>query len=133
MKTFRLLLAMVVLAMTCSAFMQRDKEKPVYAFGIAASFKDTVVFFTDIQILDSVSLDKKGFLPHRDAYSNQLMTYLEYQKQKPDYTCMIYFSENKNKLQKEASKVKKQYEKSSMTLQSISEADFRFTKPKEEE
>lgn len=35
-------------------------------FGVAASFNDTVVYFTDIQVLDSVKLDKGGFLPKRD-------------------------------------------------------------------
>ena len=64
-------------------------------FGIAASFNDSVVYCTEIQVLDSTALDKNGFLPKRDLYSYQLKNYLEYDLKKPDYTCMIYFSESK--------------------------------------
>lgn len=44
---------------------------------------------------------------------------------------MIYFSENKNKLQKEASKVKGKYVKGNLKLQSIAPSDFSFKKPEE--
>lgn len=83
----------------------KDKEKAVYAFGVAASFNDSIVYYTDIQVLDSVELDKNGFLPKRDLYTYQLKNYLEYNLKKPDYTCMIYFSET-GKVGKEAVKVK---------------------------
>ena len=46
--------------------------KQVYAFGISASFTDTVVYFTDIQILDSAKVSKKVSLTHRELYSYQL-------------------------------------------------------------
>ncbi len=50
---------------------------------------------------------------------------------KPDYTCMIYFSENKKKLEKEAVKVKAKYKKSTMVLQAITSDKFSFKKPEE--
>lgn len=53
-------------------FSEKDHSKPVYAFGISASFTDTVVYFTDIQILDSAKVSKEGFLAHRELYSYQL-------------------------------------------------------------
>ena len=52
-------------------------------------------------MLDSVALDKNGFLLHRELYSYQLKNYLEFDKGLPNRTCMIYFSENKKKLGKE--------------------------------
>lgn len=103
----------------------------VYAFGVAASFNDSVVYCTEIQVLDSTALDKNGFLPKRDLYSYQLKNYLEYDLKKPDYTCMIYFSENKKKLEKEAVKVKAKYKKSTMVLQAITSDKFSFKKPEE--
>ena len=108
MKYVRILFAVALVFMVCSAFsFKKGKgEKAVYAFGVAASFNDTVVYFTDIQVLDSVKLDKGGFLPKRDLYTYQLKNYLEYDLKSLDYTCMIYFSENKKKLEKEAAKVK---------------------------
>lgn len=91
-----------------------------------------IVYYTDIQVLDSVELDKNGFLPKRDLYTYQLKNYLEYNLKKPDYTCMIYFSENRKKLEKEAVKVKGKYKKSkNMVLQVVKPEAFTFAKPQE--
>ena len=76
--------------------------------------------------------DRNGFLPKRDLYTYQLKNYLEYNLKKPDYTCMIYFSENRKKLEKEAVKVKGKYKKSkNMVLQVVKPEAFTFTKPQE--
>lgn len=131
MKYVKIVFAVALVFTLCSAFTMKEGHKQVYAFGIAASFNDSVVYYTEIQQLDSVSLDKNGFLPKRDLYSYQLKNYLEYEMRKPDYTCMIYFSTNKNKLQKEAAKVKAKYKKSSLALQAVNPASFTFKKPEE--
>lgn len=136
MKYVRILFAVALVFMVCSAFSfkkgKEGKEKAVYAFGVAASFNDTVVYFTDIQVLDSVKLDKGGFLPKRDLYTYQLKNYLEFYLKCPDYTCMIYFSENKKKLEKESAKVKGKYKKNkSIVLMPIDPDAFRFKKPEE--
>lgn len=136
MKYVRILFAVALVFMVCSAFSfkkgKEGKEKVVYAFGVAASFNDTVVYFTDIQVLDSVKLDKGGFLPKRDLYTYQLKNYLEFDLKCPDYTCMIYFSENKKKLEKESAKVKGKYKKNkSIVLMPIDPDAFRFKKPEE--
>ncbi len=128
-----LLITMLGIVLTfCMAFTMKKGDKPVYVFGLAASFNDSIVYYTEIQILDSVSLDKEGFLPRRELYSYQLKNYLEYELKKPNYTCMIYFSENKKKLEKEAVKVKANYQKSnSTTLQAIEPTQFTFKKAEE--
>ena len=136
MKYVRILFAVALVFMVCSAFsLKKGKEgkgKAVYAFGVAASFNDTVVYFTDIQVLDSIKLDKGGFLPKRDLYTYQLKNYLEFDLKYPDYTCMIYFSENKKKLEKESAKVKSKYKKNkSIVLMPIDPDAFRFKKPEE--
>lgn len=135
MKYVRVLWIVALVFMVCSAFSlkkeKEGKEKVVYAFGIAASFNDTVVYFTDIQVLDSIKLDK-GFLPKRELYTYQLKNYLELDLKCPDYTCMIYFSENKKKLEKESAKIKGKYKKApSIVLMPIDSAAFRFKKPVE--
>lgn len=136
MKYIRTLCAVALVFTLCSAFTMKDKgkeEKTVYAFGIAASFNDSVVYYTEIQPLDSVKLDKNGFLPQRDAYAYQLKNYLEYNLGKPDYTCMIYFSNHQGKLEKEAAKVKEKYKKSdgNMVLQGVEQTAFSFKKPQD--
>ena len=130
MKYIRICLMAVVGVMLLSAFTMKGKEKPVYVFGVGASFKDSVVYFTEVQAVDSVALDKNGFLPRREMYAYQLKNYLEYEKSQPDYTCVVYFSENKNKLEKEASKVRKQYEKAkTFVIEKVGMSDFSFKKP----
>lgn len=132
MKYIRMILVAAVSVVLFSAFTMKGGDKPVYVFGVGASFKDSVVYFTEVQVVDSVTLDHSGFLPSREMYAYQLKNFLEYQKGKPDYTCAIYFSEHKSKLEKEALKVKKQYKKSNaFILEDIRQADFVFKKPKE--
>ena len=133
MKYVKILFAIALVFTMCSAFsLKKDHSKPVYAFGISASFTDTVVYFTDIQILDSAKVSKEGFLSHRELYSYQLKNYLEYDLKSLDYTCMIYFSENKKKLEKEAAKVKSKYKKNkTIVLMPIAPEAFRFKKPEE--
>ncbi|MCD8184834.1 MAG: hypothetical protein LUE99_19160 [Bacteroides sp.] len=132
MKYVKIIFAVAFVFTLCTAFtMKNGGNKPVYAFGIAASFNDSVVYYTEVQLLDSVSLDKNGFLPKRDLYSYQLKNYIEYDLQKPDYTCMIYFAESKKKLEKEAAKVKGKYKKDVMVLKAIEPVKFTFKKPEE--
>ena len=133
MKYVKILFAIALVFTMCSAFsLKKDHSKPVYAFGISASFTDTVVYFTEIQILDSVSLSKEGFLAHRELYSYQLKNYLEDNLLQQNSTCMIYFSENKKKLEKEATKILNKYKKNNrMTVSRIDSDKFHFTKPEE--
>lgn len=133
MKYVKILFAIALVFTMCSAFsFKKDHSKPVYAFGISASFTDTVVYFTDIQILDSAKVSKEGFLSHRELYSYQLKNYLEDNQLQQNSTCMIYFSENKKKLEKEATKILNKYKKNNrMTVSRIDSDKFHFTKPEE--
>lgn len=132
MKYIRIIFAVTLAFMFCSAFTLKNKAKSVYAFGVAASFNDSVVYYTEIQVLDSAELDKNGFLPKRESYTYQLKNHLEYEVKKPDYTCMIYFSESKSKLEKEAVKIKGKYKRGNgQILQAVSPTVFTFKKPQE--
>ncbi|WP_300549895.1 hypothetical protein [uncultured Bacteroides sp.] len=133
MKYVKILFAIALVFTMCSAFsMKKDLPKPVYAFGLSASFTDSVVYFTDIQILDSVTVSKEGFLPHRELYSYQLKNFLEENQIQQNSTCMIYFSENRKKLEKEATKILSKYKKSNrVTVSRIDSDKFCFTKPEE--
>ena len=133
MKYVKILFAIALVFTMCSASsLKKDHPKPVYAFGVSASFTDTVVYFTDIQILDSVKVSKEGFLAHRELYSYQLKNYLEDNRLQQNSTCMIYFSENKKKLEKEATKILNKYKKNDrMKVLRVDLDKFRFTKPEE--
>ena len=104
MKYVKILFAIALVFTMCSAFsLKKDHSKPVYAFGISASFTDTVV---------------KNYLEDNQLQQNS--------------TCMIYFSENRKKLEKEATKILNKYKKNNrMTVSRIDSDKFRFTKPEE--
>lgn len=133
MKHFRFFFITVCVLILCQGFSLKGKEreKDVYAFGLAASFNDSVVYCTEIQVLDSVRLGKNGFLPQREMYSYQLKNYVEYELDKPNYTCMVYFSEKKEKLTKEVNKLISGYKKSNLVLIPITASEFMFKKPQE--
>ena len=133
MKYVKILFAIALVFTMCSAFsLKKDHSKPVYAFGISASFTDSVVYFTDIQILDSANVSKEGFLAHRELYSYQLKNYLEDNQLQQNSTCMIYFSENRKKLEKEATKILNKYKRNKrITVSKIESEKFHFTKPEE--
>lgn len=122
-------LLLLLLAGTASTM---KKNQQVYAFGVGASFNDTLVYWTSIQVIDSVKLDKNGFLPQREAYTYQLKNYIEYTLKRSNYTCMIYFSDDKAKLEKEEQKLKGKYKKSKgLHIQQLDAQSFTFKKPEE--
>lgn len=135
MKSVKILFALMVTFVCCSAFTLKDKEKeakPVYLFGLAASFNDSIVYCTEIQQLDSVTLTKDGFLPSRNEYAGQLTNYIEFQQGKKNYTSMIYFSDKKKKIDKEAVKLMNKYMKSEgLVLQKLEITSFVFKPVKE--
>ena len=81
MKSIKILCSLLLVLMVCSAFsLKGSKGKSVYIVGVSASFTDSLVYFTEIQLLDSVRLDKNKMLPERSQYSYQLKNYLETRK-----------------------------------------------------
>ena len=132
MKKFVSVAFLLLLLVVSTASTMKKKDRNVYAFGVAASFNDSLVYWTSIQLLDSVTLDKNGFLPKREAYTYQLKNHLEYTLKKVNYTCMIYFSDDKSKLEKEEQKLKGKYKKSKgLHIQQLDAQSFSFKKPEE--
>lgn len=113
------------------AAKEKSKNKPVYVFGVSTSFTDTIIYRTNIQLLDSVYLDANKFLPERDIYAYQFKNYLEVDKGLKDRTCMIFFNNNKKKLIKEQNKILARLKEKNAIVQLIDSKDFKFTKPEE--
>lgn len=131
MKYAKILITLILVFAISSAVSAKKKEEPkkVYAYGISASFTDSVVYYTPIQLVDSVHLDKHGFLPSRELYSYQLKNYFEFEMNQPNRVCMIYFSEKKAKLEKSLSKLLSKYKKNkSIIVEQIPASSFQFKK-----
>lgn len=111
----RLFCAAAVLLMTMGTLSTAVEAKPkqvpkVYIFGFSASFKNPVVYLTDIQELDSAWIDSKTkFLLGRDTYSTQLKEYLTQSVNDAHRTCVVMFSTEKAKAEKKYMKLKRTY------------------------
>lgn len=119
----------VSIVVGATAKKSKDKNKyGVYMAGVSASFTDSLVYFTDIQFLDSAQVDGKGFLVGRSQYSVQLKDYLETKEGGKNRTCFMFFNVKKNKLQKELQKLKEKYNKGkNMVLKDVN-PEFKFEK-----
>jgi len=132
MKFIKILASLLLVWMVSSAFTMENKGKGVYIIGVSASFTDSLVYFTDIQFVDSVTLDKNDMLPLRAEYSKQLKNYLEGQQGLNNRTCFIYFNEKKANLQKTIKKMKDKYLNDGKSQLRETGADFKFTRAVEE-
>lgn len=92
--------------------------------GVSASFVDSLVYFTDIQNVKGVTLNKQGLLLNRSTFSDQLDYYLEGNLQLKDRVCFIYYARQKEKLEKSLKKIKAKYQGS--IIKQLSEEDFKF-------
>lgn len=132
MKFIKVLVPLFFVMMVCSAFTMKDKGNGIYMVGVSASFADSLVYFTDIQYLDSVTLDKKTtLLPNRNQYSEQLDDYMEQIKGMSNRTSFIYFNKNKGKLEKVVKELKEEYMEGGKSVLRETGSDFKFTKPVE--
>ena len=136
MKVTKIIFTILMVMVAVGAFAKKNKNEKhvsvtnVYAVGVTSSFNDSLSYITEMQVLDSVTLDHKAYLHRRSGYSFQLRDYLLTQG-KQNYTCIILFNEKKAKLEKALSKVKSRFAKGGVSVAEIKEQDFKFTKPEE--
>ena len=119
-------------AFAVSAFSKQPKDKNkygVYLAGVSASFADSLVFFTDIQFVDSAAVDEKDMLVGRASYSYQLKDYLEQTQGEQNRTCFMFFNRKKAKLEKEMKKLKEKYQKGGTLVIRDVDSAFHFEKP----
>ena len=121
---YMLLLAALVLTTNISA--KALKTNHMYMFGFSASFKDSVVYVTDIQDIQGVWIETKSkFLIERDKYSEQLKTHLSEQLQQNDRVCVVFFDKSKKRAEKKYLKLMKKYKKG-YEIRYLNATEFKF-------
>ena len=117
-------------AMTVFAVQAQKKGEGVYVMGASLSFSDSIVYFTEIQFIDGVSLEKgTDFLPDRQHYSLELQEYMAQNEQMPGRTSVIFFEKKKSKLKRREEFLKQRLEnRRSLTVRYLGEK-FKFTRP----
>lgn len=131
MKLSKYLIGIIIFALTatwCINSSAKNKRMPkIYVFGIAASFNDSIVHFTNVQEVDSVWVnDKNKFLLNRSDYSYQLKNYLETQGLSRR-TCIVSYALKRKDAEKKYMKMRNKYVKrGSFDIRYIDSKDFKF-------
>ena len=106
---------------------KKKVQTEVYVWGVSLSFSDSVVYFTEIQHIESAIIEDK-LLPNRHLYAYELKDYMSYEENMPGRTSFIYFSDKRSKLEKKEQKVKKRLvEGGEKTVRYLGDR-FKFTK-----
>lgn len=109
----RIVFILIIIALFGGSMTTEAKKTMVpkmYMFGIAASFNDSIIYFTNIQEVDNVWKESKNnFLLDRHVYSSQLREYMTTKLQMPYRTCVVYYNANRTKLEKKFIKIRQLY------------------------
>jgi hypothetical protein len=128
MKSFKFLVSLFLVLMVCTASTLEDNKKGMYIVGVSASFTDSLIYFTDVQFVDSVTLNSEKLLSNRSQYSEQLEDYLKMREGGKNRTCFIYYNKKKAALEKMVKKMKEKYQKDGKSILKETGSDFKFTK-----
>ena len=132
MKYLKYIVLTLLVCVAMGAEAKTIKARHMYVFGFAASFKDPVVYMTEIQDVQGAMYDTKTkFLLGRDSYSDQLKTYFRETMQMPNRVCMVMFSTSKKKAEKKYLKLRKKYvgdkkRPSTYEVRYVTTQDFEF-------
>ena len=107
-----LFMTIVALGVATTANAKKITTPKMYIYGFAASFNDSIIYFTNVQELNNVWVEKKHKeLDVRQLYSQQLRDYLKTQGL-ANRTCIVVANPNRAKLEKQFLKMKKLYTQS---------------------
>ena len=124
-----LALAIVLMAFMSTHAAKKPETTKAYLFGFVANFTDSVVYFTDIQEIENVTITKNKFLKDRESYSDQLRYYFTEKLNMPNRTCIVSFGLTRKKAEKKYVKMRKLYTEKNAgryDVRYITENDFKF-------
>ena len=103
------------------------KMQRVAMFGVGISFTDSVVYETEVQVLDSVWVNPgHDFLEDRTLYSLQLQYFMEQQGVK-NAVCTVLFNKSPSSLKSQWEKIRKRHTQSeSQRFKIVPLSEFRF-------
>lgn len=120
----------IIAVLTVFAVQAQKKGEGVYVMGASLSFTDSIVYFTEIQFIEGVALEKgSGFLPDRQHYSLELQEYMAANELMPGRTSVVLFAKKKAKLKRREEYLKQRLERRrSLKVRYLGDK-FQFTKP----
>lgn len=108
-----------------AAAEQVEKKTTVYVFCVAQSFADSVCYLSAVQPLEGATLDAKGFLEDRAAYSASFAQYVQQKYGQPSTMSCLLFDKSRKAAEREYIKIRAKYLRRSGTLvKEVAPADF---------
>ena len=132
MRFLKYIVLTLLVCVAMGAEAKTVKARHMYVFGFAASFKDSVVYMTEIQDVQGALYDTNTkFLLGRDSYSDQFKAHFKEKMQLSDRVCMVMFSTSKKKAEKKYMKLRKKYmgdkkRPSTYEVRYVTTQDFQF-------
>lgn len=130
MKSIKILCSLLLVLMVCSAFSLKG-SKSVYIVGVSASFTDSLVYFTEIQLLDSVRLDKNKMLPERSQYSYQLKIIWKRGRADEPYLLCLFLEQQKETAEDHQQDEDQVSKGKTLLIREVNPNAFKFKKPEE--
>lgn len=128
MKPFKSLLVLTLIFALSLTVGAQKKNKGVYLYAVSTSFADSVVSVSDIQFLDTISVNKEGMLPYSPNYSGQFKNYLEVAENRYNQVVAVFYSAKVKVVKKERLKIISRYKKKMKAkIEEIPSSDFMFT------
>lgn len=117
---------LVAFAIAGSAAAEKtEKKTTVYVFCVAQSFADSVCYISAVQPLDGATIDAKGFLEDRAAYSATFGQYVQQTYGQPATVPCLLFSKSRKSAEKEYLKIRSKYlRRPGIIVKEVPAADF---------
>ena len=132
MRYLKYMLFTLLVSVAMGAEAKQVQVPHMYVFGFAASFKDSVVYMTEIQDVQKAWYDTKTkFLLGRDNYAAQLKEHFATKMQQRDRVCVVVFAKTMKKAEKKYLTLRKKYigdakHPSTYEVRYITTQDFKF-------
>ena len=128
MKKYSIVAVFMMLFCCCAVFAAK-KPKTIYMLGVSYSFSDSIVYFTEIQKIDSIVFDAEHkFLPNRQHYSYELTDFMAFKENMPGRPSAVFYSKKLSAMQKKEAKLKKKLLKKNKAVMYLGNK-FSFTRP----
>ena len=132
MKYLKYIVLTLLIGVAMGAEAKRVQAPHMYMFGFSASFKDSVVYITEIQDVKGAWYDTKSkFLLGQENYSAQLKEYFKEKMSMPDRVCITFYASSLKKAEKKYLKLRKKYlgdkkHTSTYEVRYVTKQDFEF-------
>jgi len=107
---------------------KNSRQVDVYMFATSFSLLDSVIFVSDIHMVNDVTVNNKWFIKDRMAYEKQFSEYVIAAGGDESYMSSLLFSEKQKKLVKQRERLIKRNKKK-IGLKIVQVSDFQFSKP----